>query len=122
MQVPVGDGPGDLGSEHPCLARGPPTTWPCLPQLHAPLTALALCVVAKETSRQLDLENLPVKGDADANVRDIKAHGRAGLGRHCHAVFAEALGHPCLVEQNLEHRVGKSEGGCPLGLASCPLP
>ncbi|MCQ7632670.1 hypothetical protein NP173_23775 [Salmonella enterica] len=48
----------------------------------------------------LDPEDLPVKGDADADGWDHQAHGRGHCDGHLHAILAEALGHPNLVEQD----------------------
>lgn len=81
--------------------------WWCLPLaapagvLQAPLTALALSVVTEVAVREPGLEDPPIEGDADTDGGNIDAHpGGPGQG-HGHAVLAEALPHPRLVQQDL---------------------
>lgn len=67
----------------------------------APLTALALGVVTETAVGEPGLEDPPVEGDADTDGGNIDAHpGGPGQG-HDHAVLAEALPHPSLVQQDL---------------------
>lgn len=76
-----------------------------------PLTTLALGVVAETAVGQPDLEDLPVEGDADADGRDVDVHGGVHRHRHMHAVLAEVLAHPHVVEQDL----GTQPGTCNQG-------
>lgn len=101
VQVP---GRQDSGVTPPPLRCSPcpPPCWAAVAQApQHPLTALALGVVAETAVGQLDVEDLPVEGDAHTSRGDVDGHRGRARHRHTHAVLAEARAHLRLVEQDL---------------------